>query len=506
MSISESLTTVSLEDFLEKSEIEKLKKYPSFSEELYEKKVLILKLISLAIENFEKIKEDMLSKCFKWVKKEIQANLQIRPDRKSIMKFESIHNQPSMRMSLGWIKEYSSLSKVNHIYSMINNMSGRKVLHKPALSYDVNDLTQVEKPANINETLCKRNSINIDVVNGGIYKKFIKLNEQQLDDINFNIFEFSKIIGRENILPVISIYVLNTHSLFNIIPYNKFEKYIYEIANAYHKENPYHTDLHAADMVQTLFIFNIYTNFQHIFKMTDNETLCMFVAAMVHDVRHPGFSNNYLINTNDPIAIEYNDKSVLENYHVAEAFKILGSKPECNFFAGFLSSDYKLCRKNIIEYVLHTDMTYHNKQFNNFNLKLQTYDIKKGQNIEKLFDESDPIANYKIKSEFIAFLIHSADISNPTKPLEVYKIWAKKCVDEFFLQGDLEKKKGLAVSFGCDRNTVSLPSSQLGFIEAIVFPLYSVLNEYFPELSFTLDNIQKNKDFFKNLKDKNDKK
>ena len=114
MSISESLTTVSLEDFLDKSEIAKLKKYPSFSEELYEKKVLILKLISLAIDNFEKIKEDMLSKCFKWVKKEIQANLQIRPDRKSIMKFESIHNQPSMRMSLGWIKEYSSLSKTTH--------------------------------------------------------------------------------------------------------------------------------------------------------------------------------------------------------------------------------------------------------------------------------------------------------------------------------------------------------------------------------------------------------
>ena len=504
--LSDALTTVSLDDILDKSEKEKLKTYPSFSEDLYEKKILILKLISLAIENFEKVKENMMAKCFQWVKKELQSNLEIGPDKQSIMKFESIESQPAMRMSLGWVKEYSSLSKATHIYSMINSR-GRKVLHKPCLSYDLNALTPIEKPTNINEKLLKRNSINTDVINGGIYKKFIKLNEQQLDDVNFNIFEFSKIVGRDNILPVISVYVLNANSSFNVIPYNKFEKYIYEIANAYHKNNPYHTDLHAADMVQTLFVYNIRTKFQQIFNMTDNEIICMFVAAMVHDVRHPGFSNNYLINTNDSIAIEYNDRSVLENYHVAEAFKILRSNPDLNIFSGFLSEDYKLCRKNIIEYVLHTDMTLHNQQFKSFKLKLETYDIKKGKNIEKLFDESDLIANYHMKMEFISFLIHSVDVSNPTKPLEVYKIWAKKCLDEFLLQGDSEKERGLAVSFNCDRNTVSLPHFQLGFINGIVFPLFTVLNEYFPQLSFTLDNLKENSEYFKSIEDgKNNKK
>ena len=502
--LSDSLTTVSLEDFLEKSEIENLKKYPSFSEDYYEKKVLILKFISLAIESFEKIKENMLSKCFKWVKKELQENLEIAPDRQSILKFESYENEPSMRMSLGWIKEYSSLSKATHIYSMINSMKSRKVLHKSKLSYDLNSFTEIEEPPN--EKLVKRNSININFINGGLYKKFIKINEQQIDDINFNIFEFSEIVGRENILPVISIYVLNTNSSFDIIPYNKFEKYIYEIANAYHKNNPYHTDLHAGDMVQTLFVYNIHTKFQQIFDMTDLEIICMFVAAMVHDVRHPGFSNNYLININDPIAIEYNDKSVLENYHVSQAFEILRSNPECNFFSGFLSDDYKLCRKNIIEYVLHTDMTLHNQQFKSFKLKLETYNIKKGQNIEKLFDETDPIANYKMKMEFISFLIHSADVSNPTKPLEVYKIWAKRCLDECLLQGDCEKERGLNVSFNCDRNTVSLSRFQLGFINGIVFPLFTVLNEYFPQLSFTLDNIKENSEYFKNSENDNEKK
>ena len=50
--------------------------------------------------------------------------------------------------------------------------------------------------------------------------------------------------------------------------------------------------------------------------MTELEIICMFAVLMVHDVRHHDFSNNYLININGPIAVEYNDKSTLENYHV----------------------------------------------------------------------------------------------------------------------------------------------------------------------------------------------
>ena len=30
----------------------------------------------------------MLSECFKWIKKELQENIEIAPDRQSILKFE----------------------------------------------------------------------------------------------------------------------------------------------------------------------------------------------------------------------------------------------------------------------------------------------------------------------------------------------------------------------------------------------------------------------------------
>jgi len=127
-----------------------------------------------------------------------------------------------------------------------------------------------------------------------------------------------------------------------------------------------------------------------------------------------------------------------------------------------------------------------------------------GENVENLFMNLDPINSYNLKVEFLSFIIHAADISNPTKPLPIYKEWAQRCVDEFFKQGDLEKKMGMPISFNCDRNTVSLPQSQLGFMDVIVSPLFNVLNEYFPQLSFTLENLKENYNYYKNIEEKKD--
>ena len=41
------------------------------------------------------------------------------------------------------------------------------------------------------------------------------------------------------------------------------------------------------------------------------ELLACILANLGHDVGHPGVMNRYLVNTSDPIAIKYNDISVL---------------------------------------------------------------------------------------------------------------------------------------------------------------------------------------------------
>ena len=45
-------------------------------------------------------------------------------------------------------------------------------------------------------------------------------------------------------------------------------------------------------------------------------------------------------------------------------------------------------------------------------------------------------------------------------------------VEEFFAQGDREKREGLEISPQCNRDlSIGLPNMQLGFLEAIVTPL-----------------------------------
>jgi len=58
-------------------------------------------------------------------------------------------------------------------------------------------------------------------------------------------------------------------------------------------------------------------------------------------------------------------------------------------------------------------------------------------------------------------LVHCADLSNPTKPLDIYRQWTERIMQEFFHQGDLEREQGMDISPMCDRHTASIEKSQV---------------------------------------------
>ena len=499
--ISESLATINLKDLLSDKEINDLIKYSEFKsckerDYIYEKDELCYKLISIVIDKFKEMKESSLLKCLLWMQKQLQIFLHIKPDSYNYKNLEKMKKtEPSLKMKLGWMEQYSNLNQEEELYKVVR----RKFKSK----------TIIKKPENEKNYAMKRKSLNTDLnsMNEGTIMNMDKLNDNLLDfkSPNFDIFKLEKKVGRDNILPVTTTYVFISLNLFSIIDYTKFEPFIFATANGYHRENPYHTDLHAADMVQTILLYTIYGNLQKLLDLNEIDLVSIFIAASIHDLGHPGYTNNYLINTKNDLAIRYNDQSVLENYHVSEGFNIMFKKKNCNILESLPNDDYKICRKRIIQCVLATDMTQHNKQFQFLKLKIKTFGIKNGENFEKIFEGLDPIISYNLKQEFLNVIIHSADVSNPTKPLNIYTQWAKRCVDEFFKQGDMEKKLGLPVSFNCDRETVLLSQSQLGFIDAIVFPLFTALVECFENLNFTIDNLKKNEEYYKGVKEKDEK-
>lgn len=52
------------------------------------------------------------------------------------------------------------------------------------------------------------------------------------------------------------------------------------------------------------------------------EEATALIAAAAHDVDHPGRSSAFLCNSNDALAVLYNDLTVLENHHAAITFKL----------------------------------------------------------------------------------------------------------------------------------------------------------------------------------------
>lgn len=65
-----------------------------------------------------------------------------------------------------------------------------------------------------------------------------------------------------------------------------------------------------------------------------------------------------------------------------------------------------------------------------------------------------------------------ADISNPCRPWDISRKWSYKVCEEFFRQGDYERRLNLPVTPLCDRYTTSIPKIQAGFFKHVVTPLY----------------------------------
>ena len=65
-------------------------------------------------------------------------------------------------------------------------------------------------------------------------------------------------------------------------------------------------------------------------------------------------------------------------------------------------------------------------------------------------------------------MLHSCDVSHPSKRWSLHHRWTARCMEEFFVQGDREKELGLEYSPLCDRHNTMVPQSQIGMYSCIM--------------------------------------
>ena len=306
----------------------------------------------------------------------------------------------------------------------------------------------------------------------------------------FNIFEFSEIVGRKYALPTLAYKVFDDLHLLSCVEKYKFINFMKEIQKGY-INNPYHNDLHACEVLLITNIFLTNGQFIEILELDKIDIFSTLIAAIVHDFKHPGLTNNFLQATKDPKAITYNDKSILENYHISECFKLI-SMENTNLLSKFTENEYKIIRKRMINLVLATDMTMHNTQIQELKSLVETKEIKGWTNNTFLLDRSTPEALFQSRQVVLNCILHAADLSNPVRGEVVCRELGARVFEETFAQGEREKALGLPCSFNCDVSTTDVTSGQVGFYNFFVLPFYESLAKISPALLTLTDNIHVN--------------
>lgn len=277
-----------------------------------------------------------------------------------------------------------------------------------------------------------------------------------------------------------------------------------KIDRMYNPQIPYHGRAHACDVMGTsewllrsMYISERTTLLDHFVSI---------VASAVHDVGHPGRTNAFQMATMAPLALRYNDKSILENMHVASAFEIMQDDADSNWFQFFLKENreaegshnvQQYVRKGLIESVLATDMAKHSKHVSDL-IEFVEEETHDDEDSALAWESMGKQKALDKKLFMLASVLHAADISNPCKPHKIMLNWTEKVLAEFWNQGDEELRLGLEVSPLCDRQAgmKAVPKGQIGFINFVVQPFYAPMVRIIPEAQEALDALEENKVFW----------
>jgi hypothetical protein len=212
----------------------------------------------------------------------------------------------------------------------------------------------------------------------------------------------------------------------------KFASFLSEVVRGY-EDDPsskivkyYHNRTHCLDVTQT--VFSILYGMDGKSFLPQLEIIAVLMAALCHDLEHVGVNNTFLVNTSHPMAVRYNDASVLEAYSACIAktlmldYRLLSnlSPQAANRFSSVVTSS-----------ILHTDIVHHFNLVGQINTEWP--DIHASMSHAK---KKKVVADLTPQQQSLlcSFFLHCGDISNPAKPFALAHRWTLLVMEEFFQQ------------------------------------------------------------------------
>ena len=277
---------------------------------------------------------------------------------------------------------------------------------------------------------------------------------------------------------------LEKHRVYDRLPVCSQDlcEYLTLVESQYNEDLPYHNIDHVCDVLSACVRLWEDAGLGEIVAAACPSdahllTLAFVVAAAVHDVGHQGLTNDFLIRSHHPYAIDFNDASPNESHHSSTAFKILFN--QCNFLSHLPAEKVWLFRQTVITLVMGTDMARHHGIVSNLC----------SRDFARIGSSELPVV--------MQAALKCADLSHVFKPSQDHVHWSMRLQEEMFAEGDLWKKHGWTPPSLMDRRSSSdFATSQIGFFRYVVIPFMEALSAVLPQTAEHLAAAKRNEELW----------
>lgn len=265
------------------------------------------------------------------------------------------------------------------------------------------------------------------------------------------------------------------------IDVRKLKNFIMGAHALYHEDAHFHNFKHAWSVMHMSYLILRHGASDFL---TPLDILSVLLAALCHDLDHPGTNNGYEVASQSELALTHSYDSVLERHHASMTHRLLCSA-NSNILDNMSAVEKTYVTEVMTEAILATNMSVHFSHVSQ---------LEGSSKSSPPFDVSSAAS----RRHLVGHVVHTADLSGQALPLELAKVWGDRCLAEFMFQAKQEKLNGYPVTeyMAALDSDLQCNQAQVGFVGNIVLPLWTAMADCFPALELRCSQAQSNFDYY----------
>lgn len=296
------------------------------------------------------------------------------------------------------------------------------------------------------------------------------------------------------------------------ISQESLQQFLLIVQAHYRPDNAFHNFHHAASVLHASHMLLVHAGAAEC--LSSASALAVLVAAVCHDVDHPGGSNSFEAARGTNLSLIYSDDAPLERHHAYTTMKILrdgvrclrdssggsggasatefggsggsggsDAPASCDLTHGLGADERREFRRLVVAAILGTDMRAHFAMVEKLQTRAAAHadggraELRAGARVPR-FDRG-VAADRELLTGAI---VHTADLVGQALPWHLATGWGEAVLGEFSEQARMEKELSLPVT--PFMQNLHLPARrndlQAGFVANIVLPLWQAMAALFP--------------------------